>query len=73
VRARRQLSRGIATFQCKIDKKVWKACTSPHKVATKNLKASTDGIKHVLKVRAVLAGVVDKTPSKKTFKVVKPD
>ncbi len=41
-------------------------------MATKNLKASKDGTKHVLRVRAVLAGVVDATPSKKTFKVVKP-
>ena len=50
---------------------VWKTCTSPYKVATKNLKASKDGSKHVVRVRAVLAGVVDATPSKKTFKVLK--
>ena len=62
-----------ATFQCKVDKKAWKACKSPLKVATKNLKASKDGTKHVLKVRAVLAGVVDKSPSKKSFKVTKPE
>jgi Ca2+-binding RTX toxin-like protein len=60
-----------ATFQCKVDKKAWKACTSPYKVATKNLKASKDGTKHVVRVRAVLAGIVDATPSKKTFKVLK--
>ena len=56
-----------ATFQCKLDKKAWKACKSPYKVATKNLKASQDGVKHMLKVRAVLAGVIDATPAKKTL------
>ena len=70
--SRSRSSTAGATFQCKLDKKAWKTCTSPFKVATKNLKASKDGTKHVVRVRAVLAGVVDATPSKKTFKVVKP-
>ena len=56
-----------ATFQCKLDKKSWKACKSPYKVKAEKLNAG----KHKLQVRAVLAGVVDATPSKKTFKVKK--
>ena len=56
-----------ATFQCKLDKKKWKACTSPHKVKTSTLEVG----KHKLKVRAVLNGVVDASPSKTTFKVKK--
>ena len=54
-----------ATFQCKLDKKAWKSCSSPHKVKTKKL----DVGKHKLQVRAVLNGVVDATPSKAKFKV----
>jgi hypothetical protein len=61
-----------ATLQCKVDKNAWKACTSPLKLATKKLKASKDGTKHVLRVRAVLAGLADASPAKKTFKVTKP-
>ena len=56
-----------ATFQCKLDKKSWKACKSPYKVKAKKLNAG----KHKLQVRAVLAGVVDATPSKAKFKVKK--
>lgn len=54
-----------ATFQCKVDKGRWKSCSSPHKVATKKLKVGN----HTLRVRAVLAGVVDPTPSVRKFKV----
>ena len=54
-----------ASFECKVDKGRWKSCTSPHKVATKKLKAG----KHTLRVRAVLAGVVDPTPSVRKFEV----
>ena len=54
-----------ATFQCKVDKKKWKSCSSPYKVKTKKL----DVGKHKLRVRAVLNGVVDPTPSTKKFKV----
>ena len=54
-----------ATFQCKVDAKAWKACTSPYKVATKKL---TPG-KHKLLVRAVVGGAADATPSTKVFTV----
>jgi Ca2+-binding RTX toxin-like protein len=54
-----------ATFQCKVDKGRWKSCSSPYKVATKKLKLGS----HTLRVRAVLAGVVDPTPSVRKFKV----
>ncbi len=54
-----------ATFECKVDKGRWKSCSSPYKVATKKLKVG----KHTLRVRAVLAGAVDPTPSVRKFKV----
>lgn len=54
-----------ATFQCKVDKGSWKACTSKLKVKTAKLKVG----KHTLRVRAVLAGQVDATPSVKNFTV----
>ena len=54
-----------ATFQCKLDKGAWKACTSKHKVRTAKLTVG----KHKLQVRAVLAGQVDATPSVKRFTV----
>jgi large repetitive protein len=45
-----------ATFQCKVDKKAFKACTSPFKAKVKN------GA-HTFTVRAVNAqGVADPTP-----------
>jgi hypothetical protein len=54
-----------ATFECKFDKKPYKACTSPRKV--KRLK---DG-KHKFKVRAIDgAGNVDPSAAKDKFKVV---
>ena len=60
-----------ATFRCKLDQGSWRACKSPRKVPTKDLTASVHGSKHVLKVRAFLAGVVDATPETKKFKVYK--
>jgi Ca2+-binding RTX toxin-like protein len=56
-----------ATFQCKLDKKQWKSCTSPFKVKTAKLSVG----KHKLKVRARAGGLTDPTPSKKIFKVTK--
>ena len=54
-----------ATFQCKLDKGKWKSCKATHKVKTAKLKVG----KHKLQVRAVLAGVVDATPSVKKFSI----
>jgi hypothetical protein len=54
-----------STFECKLDKKKFKPCTSPKKV--KRLKEG----KHKFKVRAIdAAGNVDPTPAKDKFKVV---
>ena len=54
-----------STFECKLDKKKFKPCTSPRKV--KNL----DEGKHKFKARATdEAGNVDPTPAKDKFKVV---
>ena len=56
---------GTATFECKLDKKRFKTCTSPKKV--KRLKKG----KHKFKVRAIdFVGNVDPTPAKDKFKVV---
>jgi hypothetical protein len=52
-----------ATFQCKLDGGPYKRCRSPF--TTKALSFGP----HTLKVRAVLAGVVDPTPSVLRFKV----
>lgn len=54
-----------AAFQCKVDRKAWKACTSPYKVRTKKLEPG----KHKLLVRAVVGSAVDATPSRKVFRV----
>jgi hypothetical protein len=52
-----------STFECKIDKKPWEACTSPKKFKAKPGK-------HKFKVRAIdPAGNVDPTPAKDKFKV----
>lgn len=56
------------SFQCKVDQGAWKACTSPYKVRTKKLKLG----KHKVWVRAVRSGLVDPTPTKKAFKVIRP-
>jgi hypothetical protein len=54
-----------STFECKLDGKSYKACTSPRKV-----KHLDDG-KHKFRVRAVdAAGNTDPTPAKAKFKVV---
>jgi CSLREA domain-containing protein len=54
-----------STFQCKLDRKPFKACASPKKY--KKLKPG----KHVFKVRAIdRAGNVDPTPAKRSFKVL---
>jgi len=56
-----------ATFECKLDKKKWKSCTSPFKV--KHLKVG----KHTVQVRAIdAAGLADASPAKVTWKVKKP-
>lgn len=54
-----------ATFQCRLDKGAWKACTSRHKVRTAKIRTG----RHTLRVRAVLAGRADPTPSVKRFTV----
>jgi len=52
-------------FECKLDKRPWKACFSP-----KRLNRLTEG-KHKFKVRAVdAAGNMDPSPAKDGFKVV---
>jgi hypothetical protein len=57
---------GKSTFQCKLDKKPFKACSSP-----KTYKKLKPG-KHVFKVRAIdKAGNVDPTPAKRKFTVLR--
>ena len=61
--------RGIARLSKKRAKKAvhWTSCTSPHRVNTTKLELAKG--KHRIYVRAVQHGLVDKTPSKKRFKV----
>jgi len=55
-----------SVFQCKIDSKAWKACTSPYTVSTAAL---SKGL-HTLRVRAGYPkGNWDATPAKKSFGV----
>lgn len=55
-----------SVFQCKIDKRRWKACSSPYAVSTAGL---TKGL-HTLRVRAGYPkGNWDATPAKKSFGV----
>jgi hypothetical protein len=55
-------------FECKLDKKPFKACTSPKKYT--GLKPG----KHTFQVRAKdAAGTVDATPATKKFSIPKPD
>lgn len=55
-----------SAFECKLDKKKWKPCTSP-----KTLKHLDDG-KHKFRVRAIdAAGNTDPTPAKDKFRVVR--
>jgi CSLREA domain-containing protein len=57
---------GKSTFQCKLDRKPFKACSSP-----KTYKKLIPG-KHVFKVRAIdKAGNVDPTPAKRKFTVLR--
>lgn len=57
---------GKSTFQCKLDRKPFKACSSP-----KTYKKLKPG-KHVFKVRAIdKAGNVDPTPAKRKFTVLR--
>lgn len=57
---------GKSTFQCKLDRKPFKACGSP-----KTYKKLKPG-KHVFKVRAIdKAGNVDPTPAKRKFTVLR--
>jgi hypothetical protein len=54
-----------STFECKLDKKPWKHCSSPRKVTR-----LANG-RHSFKVRAKDAvGNVDRSPAKDGFKVV---
>lgn len=65
--ARSASASAIAGFECKLDRKAFKPCTSPFKpkVKTKGGK----GKKHRVKVRAVdAAGNVDATPAKHSFR-----
>jgi tripartite motif-containing protein 71 len=56
-----------STFECKLDRKAFKACDSPFE--TKRLKRD----RHRFKVRAVdLLGTPDPTPAKRSWKVRKP-
>ena len=58
-----------ARFSCKLDRGRWTSCRKTHRVRTGKLKASARGAKHVLRVRATVAGVTDATPAKKVFRV----
>lgn len=62
--ARFESSKADSTYECKLDRKDWKPCTSPEKL--KKLKPR----KHKFQVRAIdTAGNVDPTPAKDKFKV----
>lgn len=54
-----------STFQCKLDGGPYKSCRSP--LTTKKLPFG----RHVLKVRAILAGVPDPSPATSTFTIVR--
>ena len=65
VKVRFRASEPGSTFQCKLDRKHFKRCSSPHKL--KRL----DRGNHTFRVRAIdTAGNVDPTPAKLKFKVV---
>jgi hypothetical protein len=51
-----------ATFECAVDGKPFRPCTSPFKVKVRNGK-------HVFKVRATVGGVTDATPARATWHV----
>ena len=65
VKIRFKSSEPNSTFECRLDKKAFKPCTSPRKVK------KLDEGKHRIRVRATdAAGNVDPTPAKDKFKVV---
>lgn len=66
LRIRFSSSQAGSTFSCKLDRKAWRACSSPFK--TPKLAYG----RHTFKVRASHAGITDPTPAKKTFRVLRP-
>ena len=57
---------GALGFECKLDRKPWRLCSSPKKY--RHLKLG----RHAFRVRASSAGVVDTTPAKWRFKIKRP-
>ncbi len=53
-------------FQCKLDKRPWRPCGSPK--TYRHLKLG----RHVFRVRATSAGVVDATPATRRFRIRRP-
>ena len=59
------LDSGTPSFECRLDKGAWAACTSPYKV---NVKVG----KHTIEVRAIDAlGNIDATPAKVKFQRIR--
>ena len=54
-----------ASFQCKLDRGPYKACRSPFTAPT------LDFGHHVLKIRAIIAGIADPTPAISRFTVTR--
>jgi hypothetical protein len=60
-----------STFQCKLDRKPYKACSSPRRY---RIKATEEPKKHVFLLRTTdIAGNVDPTPAKRSFRVERVD
>lgn len=57
-----------ATFQCRLDGRRWKHCSSRPKVRTARL----DTGRHTFRVRAVLAGMADRTPAVRELQIRPP-
>ncbi|MXG88856.1 hypothetical protein [Nocardioides flavescens] len=57
-----------AGFQCRLDNRSWRVCSSPFEVNTRKLSLG----KHEVYVRAAVVGNVDATPSTFAFRVQKP-
>jgi hypothetical protein len=56
-----------SAFECKLDNKPFKPCSSPRRY---RIKATADATKHTFRVVAIdLAGNKDATPAKRSFKV----
>ncbi|MGC1851879.1 MAG: hypothetical protein WA687_05500 [Solirubrobacterales bacterium] len=55
-----------ATFECKVDRGAFRACSSPF--TTKKLTFGAHGVE----VRAVAGGSADPTPAKSSFRILKP-